>query len=479
MGMLRRYEGLSVGAKAAIWFTACNALNRGINFITMPFLTRAMPDAQYGVVTVYNSWLAIILAVVALNIYGSCFNTAMMKYEERRPVLLASGFTLILGLCAVAFAVGCIGLGLFERLFTLPGELVLCIAFNVFATAEFALWAAYQRFEYGYRSLFALTVVFVVLPAVASVVTTWLWPVADQKAVVKVVSQLCVSVPVVACLGLSIMRKARFTVDFGIWKYLLLFAIPLLPHYLSMIVLGQSDRIMIASMVGQTQAAYYAVSYQISIASSIVITAMTSAVVPWLYRMMKAGAVEPGARGKVATVSAIAAAVNFMLAAAAPEIICVFAPESYREAMYLIPAIAGSTYFSYLYGMFVNVELYYEKKRYTVIISLVAALLNVGLNWLLIPVFGYQVSAYTTLICYALMGLGHTIAAKRVSRDSGIEFVDARAIWGIAALLIVANQAVTFVYPHPFVRYLSIAAIVAAAVVNRDKVRAVFKKSSK
>lgn len=479
MGILKKYESLSVAAKAAVWFTACNALNRGINFITMPFLTRVMSETQYGIVTVYNSWLAIILAVVALNIYGSCFNTAMMKYSERRPVLLASGYVLILALCAGALAIGVFGLGLLEQLLTLPGELVICIAFNVFATAEFALWAAYKRFEYGYRSLFALTVAFVVLPAVTAVLAAWLWPVADQKAVVKVVSQLCVSVPIVVCLGLQIMRKARFSVDFGIWKYLLLFAIPLLPHYLSMIVLGQSDRIMIASMVGQAQASYYAVSYQISVASTIVITAMTSAVVPWLYGMMKAGVVAPGAKAKVATVSIIAAAVNFLLAVAAPEIITVFAPESYREAMYLIPAIAGSTYFSYLYGMFVNIELYYEQKRYTVLISVVAAILNVGLNWALIPVFGYQVSAYTTLVCYGLMGLGHTIAAGRISKERGLEVIDARTIWGIAAVLVVANQLVTFVYPYPLVRYLVVAAVLAVGVANRDRVLAVFKKTKR
>ena len=45
----------------------------------------------------------------------------------------------------------------------------------------------------------------------------------------------------------------------------------------------------------------------------------------------------------------------------APEIMWIVAPSSYHEGTYLIPPIIAATYFSGLYTLFGNVELFYKK----------------------------------------------------------------------------------------------------------------------
>ena len=63
----RKYASMSTAVKAALWFTICNMVQRGINFLTMPIFTRIMPTADYGTYTVYNSWYTIIVIFATLN----------------------------------------------------------------------------------------------------------------------------------------------------------------------------------------------------------------------------------------------------------------------------------------------------------------------------------------------------------------------------------------------------------------------------
>lgn len=99
--LLHGYSKLSIEVCAAFWFTVWSVFNRAINLPTMPFFTRLISAEEYGVVTFYNSWLSILLAVVALNVYGGCFNTAIDLIKLNRKDLLvrpdACGYPLRIG----------------------------------------------------------------------------------------------------------------------------------------------------------------------------------------------------------------------------------------------------------------------------------------------------------------------------------------------------------------------------------------------
>ena len=62
-----------------------------------------------------------------------------------------------------------------------------------------------------------------------------------------------------------------------------------------------------------------------------------------------------------------------------------------------------------------QIEYYYEKTAYISIGTTLAALLNVVLNWICIPKFGYVAAAYTTLVTYFLYFFIHLILAYKLS----------------------------------------------------------------
>ena len=80
--IIQKYKNSNVAIKAALWFTICNLLQKGITMISMPIFTRLLSTEQYGVLTIYNSWYSIISIIVTLNLAGGVIFNAMTKYED-------------------------------------------------------------------------------------------------------------------------------------------------------------------------------------------------------------------------------------------------------------------------------------------------------------------------------------------------------------------------------------------------------------
>ena len=64
----------------------------------------------------------------------------------------------------------------------------------------------------------------------------------------------------------------------------------------------------------------------------------------------------------------------------APEVVRILAPNEYFEAIWVIPPLATSVFFIFLYTLFANIEFYYEENKFIMIASIIAAILNIILN---------------------------------------------------------------------------------------------------
>ena len=86
------------------------------------------------------------------------------------------------------------------------------------------------------------------------------------------------------------------------------------------------------------------------------------------------------------------------------------------EAIWIIAPVSASVFFIFLYMVFANVEMYYGENKGISIISIVCSVLNIILNIIFIPIFGYFAAGWTTLICYMLLTLLHYILMRRACR---------------------------------------------------------------
>ena len=80
-GLLRWYRNSSVTFKATIWYTVCNMLQKIAAFLVIPFLTRLLSTADYGLYTVYLSWVDIIEIFATMRIYSNGYVAGLVKYS--------------------------------------------------------------------------------------------------------------------------------------------------------------------------------------------------------------------------------------------------------------------------------------------------------------------------------------------------------------------------------------------------------------
>lgn len=472
----KKYKELPVQARAAFWFAICSAIQSGASFFAIPFLTRLMSQEQYGIVTLYNSWRQIVIIFATLNIYCAVFNNGMVKWKDRRDQYLSSMIGLTFCLVLLVAVIYGVFQQAFSALFQLDPPYIWLMLVQVFATTVFSLWSARERFEYRYGKLVILTIVYAVVGQTVSVLCTWATPVDAYKAIVSIASLTIVLLLMALVLAVYCFYRGRSFIELEFWKHAVLFNLPLIPHYLATLILGQADRIMIASINGASQAAIYGVAYTIGLMIQIVTSAISNAIVPWLYGKLEHKD-ERGVSRLFETIVLTVGFLNALIVYIAPEFMSIVGPASYQSGVYVIPPVAGAMLFTFVYGLFAYVEFYYEKRLGVVIASVVAAVANILLNLWALPRFGFIAAAYTTLFCYGLLSLAHYLYSNYLARNHGLGGLLNGPRIALACFFVFPMGIVgVLLYPYPLARFALIGAVLLAVYIKKDYLAGIFKK---
>ena len=151
--MIEKYNKLSLQAKSAIWFTICGVLQKGVSFITIPIFTRLMSTSDYGMYSLYNSWLQILTIVTSLYLYYGILSNAMIKYEKDRDGYISSMQGLTIIITGLLFLVYLAFHKLFNQFFGLPTLFVILMFVQLFVNPAIYYWLGKKRFDYQYKIL--------------------------------------------------------------------------------------------------------------------------------------------------------------------------------------------------------------------------------------------------------------------------------------------------------------------------------------
>ena len=469
---LKKYQNSSPVFKATIWFMFCSILQKAISLITVPIFTRMLTQEQYGQYAVYNSWQQIFTMICTMRLEYSVFNKGMSKYKLRRDEYTTSMQGLTNVMACIMLIIYLIFRQQVNELLELPTIIVLFMILELLFTPAISFWSLRKRYDYKYRPVVVLTLMMSVLNPALGVVLVSL---NEEKGLARIFSCIIVQM----CFGVTIyivnLCKSRKLFSWDLWKFAFLFNLPLIPHYFSMYILDQSDRIMIQKMVSLEAVALYSIAYNAGAIMKIVTTSMNSALVPWQYRKLESKEFDTLEK-RMTTIFLIVALIVVAFSVFAPELVLFFGGRQYMEAVYVIPPVSASLFFIFVYGMFANVELFYDANKFTMFISMFGAGLNLLLNYLAIPIFGYVAAGYTTLICYVIFSIGHYLNMNRIARKkAGSSIYKPLPILLMSAMVIVLSILVSFLYMFTIVRYAVVGLILIAAIILRKKIKSVLK----
>ena len=465
---LQKWNGISIQVKASVSYTVCNIIQKSLSFITLPLFTRLLTTEQYGQYSVYVSWSAILTIFITLHLSSGSFSKAMVKYEDSRDRYVASVQNITVILALVFLAIYFPFRQHWNRLFELPTALVCLMVVEILGQFAISCWFGVKRFEFKYKSVIAMTLgTSVAMPLVALVLVLN----SDERGYARIFGYALVSIIVGLALFIIGLTKGKGGLDKKFWKFALGFNIPLIPYYLSQVLFNQSARVMISHMVGMDEAGFFSLAQNLALMLNFVLNAINDSYVPWFYGKIKDGQ-ERENRSAATGIALLMAFLLMGIISLAPEIIMIMAGSAYMDAVWVVPPVTMSVLLLFYSQLFINVEFYYEAKSLLVWGSIGAAVISVVLNALLIPVFGYVVTGYTTLLSYVVFAVANYYTMRFVAKKNNfsMEAFDIKAL----ILLFLCFFALTLIamalYNLPLIRYAIVAAVLLGVGIMHKRV---------
>ena len=459
-------RGAGILLKSSFWYLFSTVLLNGISFLVTPFFTRMMSLDEYGQYNNYSSWEAIFsifitfnLSVTILSAYGD-YKANMRDYYFSMCVFML-GLSSVFAVIAVVFNEP---LHAWTSLDT--KYLLLIIAYSI-GNSILSLFQSQQRMEFRYKTSTAITIAVALSKTLLAIIFVVLM---EEKAFARVLGNT-IPIFVFGILLFLFYAKNSDRLNVSYWKYALPLAIPYIPHTLSMTLLNSMDKTMITNICGNEYTAIYSVAYTCGSIVIVILMALNTAYSPWLREKIELNQPE-----KVRKFSYIYIGIGVCICIGvilfAPEIILLFGGAKYSQAVYVLPPIALGCMMQFLYTMFVNIEQIQKHTFEMAVASCIAALVNLVLNFILIPKLGYIAAAYTTLIGYLVLLFIHMYVIKRIKME---KYYNYRFIFFVAAIMLGLGTIINLVYENIILRIILILFVTAVIIVISIKIKLVDK----
>ena len=466
--LIDKYKSIPKAAKASFWFVICGFLQKSISFITTPIFTRLLTTTEYGQYNTFNSWLNIVAVFATMRLSYSAYMQGLIRFDKDRERYTSS----LLGLTASMILFAALVYFTFHKIINdfleLTTIMMCCMFIMILMQVAFEFWSARQRVDFFYKKLVSITLIMSVLNPLLGIIAVTFF---SNKVEARIIEITCVEI---LCYGgllfLQFFRGKKFYQK-KYWVYAVSFSFPLIPHYLSQTILNQSDRLMIQKLIGLSETGIYSLAYNVASILVILNTALMNSYSPWLFKKLKRE--DTSGINKISVVLLfIIALANICLIAFAPEAIWVFGSDKYYSAIWVIPPVSMGVYFMFLYSMFASVEMYFGKTKSMMFASVIGALLNLILNYVFIPRFGFISAAYTTLFCYLVYSFLHYLFSKKICNElmNGVKIYNLKMVSILSLGFCLIGFAIMFTYNYTLIRYTIIILIVIVCIIKRRKI---------
>lgn len=392
---------------SALVYSFANAFTAAVPILLLPFLTRILSPADYGLVAMFGLLVQLLGAITGLSVHGA----VGMRYFEREnldfPRYVASALC-VLALSSIVVLVAVLALMPFlEELFGLPR---FWLIIGVFASAanfvtqiQLSIWQS-ARSPFRFASLRigqALLDLAATLVLVLGLALAW-------EGRVGAIAFAALLTGTAAMVILARAGWAKLPVDRAYMANAVRFGFPLVPHALGGLLVASIDRLMITNILDVANAGIYFVAVQIGLVINLATDAFNRAFAPWLIESLKIASPQRDRLIVKATYGCFVLLLGggVFVGLLAPYALDVAVGPEFRAAGELVIYIAIGQAFGGMYYLVTNYVFFAGRTGRLAIVSVSAGLLNVALS-------------YVLLLRYGLVGAGIAFVAAQVLLFAG------------------------------------------------------------
>ncbi len=423
----QKYKELS---KNTLLFSLSSFGSKLISFLLVPLYTYTLATADYGVVDLLNTTISLLIPLLTFNVQDAVLRFTLDKDQSPKDVISISFKVIVISSAFLSVAV---------LLISRFGVVKLDWYYWVFLVAGFGLNALLNSLSMYLRSIDKVATI-----VISGIISTTLMCglniffllVLRMGVLGYLISQILALF--MSCLFCvihgAVYKNISFKISKSLQKDMLIYSAPLIINSIAWWLNEASDRYIVTIFCGTAVNGVYSVSYKIPL--------ILSTIQSIFYKAWSVSAIKEfdsdDADGFLGNIYSVVSCLS-IVSCSALQIInpilskVLFAKEYYEAWKYVPPLLAGIVF----YGLGLFEGSLFTAVKNTKLVSvttLIAAVLNTTLNFILIPIYGAYGAAFATMVGYISIWLMRTIFLRNI--------VSLKVFWPghIACYLIIVVQ---------------------------------------
>jgi len=380
-------------------YLSANIFAKLLLVISLPVFTSLLDTSEYGYYQLFLSYLGLFSVILTLNFNGSVaryYYDQPSDYGEFISTSLLGSLVILAGAAVLIFAYFDEVAG-FLKIPTVVMVLLICsVLMSIFiaifnhvsiAKSNSSVIAKISVFR-SYSSFF-----------IGLCLVLWL---GENKYLGLIYAEVLVSVMLAVFCFYKLLKIIKWSFKKSHLHYIVSYSIALLPYVISGQVLAQIDRVMINNFFSVAEVGLYSVGYNVGALLLMVIGAINSALLPKWFELKREGKVE-----QIEQIETQMHCIILFFASGlvffTDEIYTLLVNKEFSASREIVAAVTIACVFDSIFKIYGRTIGYTKKMIYVSLVGLIAAVVNVVLNYIFLPKYGYIAGAYTTLISSIVM----------------------------------------------------------------------------
>lgn len=435
-----------VALKAGGWNVFSSIMLKAIATLATPIFTRMMSTEDFGVVSTYSSWTSFFQIFCSLDLVCG-IERAKYDFPGKLDNYIGSMQLLSLSVSMGIGGVLIVFADFFSNALALPRNVIILLSIQLLVSPSIDFYICGARFRYKYKTNIAIawfSSVSTILLSLGFIIF-----INQNRAVLRILGEVIPTFVIGVIIVVSAKYKGNLKYNKEYWIHGLRLSVPLILHELSHNILSQSDRIFITKLCNVSDTGIYSIAYSYGCLMTVITGAVSNGWLPWFHDKFFAKEYEEINRNTKFMVM-LGCYIGLACIALAPEAVTILGGAQYRRGVYCIAPVTLGIVCQYIYTHYINIEMHLKKTKFVPIGTTMAAILNLLLNAIFIPRYGFVAASYTTFVSYFVLMLVHYIYSRFVL---GVKLYDDRFMFGAIAVTTLVAMLLIYTYDKAVLRY--------------------------
>lgn len=397
-----------------VYFFA-SVISAALPLLMLPIFTRYLTPTDFGVISIFSVLNAFFGPFLGFSTVGlisrEYYNKDITDFALYVGNIFILLFISVVPLLLLTFKFG----DFFAHLFNIPEELIwlsIVFSFSTFIiNAILIIWQVQSKpIRYGiFQVSQALLNIIISLFLVVCLNLGWEGRIASQ--IITIVLFALVSI---IFIKKSIDLKCAYRKSYLLNAFSV--GVPLIPHTLGAFFISMSDRLFLTKMISIESAGIYSLGFAIASIIGFIEQSFNAAFAPWLFEKLSLNII--GVKIKIVKATYVyfifILMCVFLLNIITSYFFEYFIDRKFEGAQIFIFWISLSFAFSGMYKMVTNYIFYVKKTHILAWITFACAILNIGLNYFFISIYGAVGAAISAALVSFIFFILTWILSNRV-----------------------------------------------------------------